>query len=47
MIAAVLLTAASIAVTFLLAQQRFAEDANRTGPGLREPSIEDYMNFGR
>jgi hypothetical protein len=46
-IAAVLLTAAPIAVSLLLAQQRFAEDSNRTGPGPREPSIEDYMNFGR
>jgi hypothetical protein len=42
-IARVLLTAAPVAVSLFLAQQRFAEESSRTGPGPREPSIEDYM----
>jgi hypothetical protein len=43
----VLLTAVPIAVTLALAQHQFAEDSKRTGAGSQEPSIEDYMNFGK
>jgi hypothetical protein len=40
-------TVAAIAVVVALAQKKFAEESTRNSPGSREPSIEDYMNFGK
>jgi hypothetical protein len=42
----VLLTAAPVALVLVLAQQKFVEDSARTAPGVHEPSLDDYMNFG-
>jgi hypothetical protein len=45
--AGVVLTAVPVAVALALAQQKFVEDSARTSPGSEEPSLEDYMNFGK
>jgi hypothetical protein len=43
----VVLTAVPVAIALALAQQKFVEDSARTSPGSEEPSLEDYMNFGK
>jgi hypothetical protein len=45
--AGVVLTAVPVAIALALAQQKFVEDSARTSPGSEEPSLEDYMNFGK
>ena len=46
-LAGVVLTAVPVAIALALAQQKFVEDSARTSPGSEEPSLEDYMNFGK
>jgi hypothetical protein len=43
----VVLTAVPVVVALLLAQQKFVADSAQNSPVSREPSIEDYMNFGK
>jgi len=44
----VLLTAAPVGIALLLAQQRFVADSNRpASPGSPEPSLQDYLDFGK
>jgi len=45
--ARVVLVAVPVAVALTLAQQKFVEESSRTSPGAQEPSIQDYMNFGK
>jgi hypothetical protein len=46
-LARVALMAVPVAVALTLAQQKFVEESSRTSPGAQEPSIQDYMNFGK
>jgi hypothetical protein len=43
----VLFVAVPVAVALALAQQKFVSDSIRTSPGSPEPSIQDYMDFGK
>jgi len=40
-------TVAVIALVVVLAQKKFSEESTRNSPGSYEPTIEDYMNFGK
>jgi hypothetical protein len=46
-VAGVLLAAVPVAVVLMLAQQKFAEQATQTSPGTPEPSLQDYMDYGK
>lgn len=43
----VVLVAIPVAATVTLARQQFLSDSKQTSPGSREPSIQDYMDFGK
>jgi hypothetical protein len=43
----VLSVALPVAAAITLAQQKFVSDSARTSPGSGEPSIQDYMDFGK
>jgi len=43
----VILTAAPVAVVLILAQQKFAAESTQTSPGSQEPSLQDYLDFGK
>jgi hypothetical protein len=40
-------TTVPVAVALILAQQKFVADSARTSPGSQEPSIQDYLDFGK
>ena len=46
-VAGIALAAAPVLIALALAQQKFVEDSAKTSPGSEEPSLEDYMNFGK
>jgi hypothetical protein len=46
-LARIVLVAVPVTVALTLAQQKFAEDSARTSPGSQEPSVQDYLNFGK
>jgi hypothetical protein len=46
-LARVVLVAVPVAVALTLAQQKFVEDSGRPSSGSQEPSIQDYLNFGK
>jgi hypothetical protein len=43
----VALTVVPVAVAFVLAQQKFVADSERTSPGAPETTIQDYLDFGK
>jgi hypothetical protein len=43
----VLCTALPVILVLALAQQKFAADSTKTSPGSKEPSLQDYMDFGK
>jgi hypothetical protein len=43
----VALVAVPVAAVLMLAQQKFVRDSDQTAPGTGEPTIEDYMHFGK
>jgi hypothetical protein len=43
----VVLTSIPVAVALVLAQHKLAEDSAPTSSDSKEPSLEDYMNFGK
>jgi hypothetical protein len=43
----VLSVAVPVAAALALAQQKFVNHSTRTSPGSQEPSIQDYMDFGK
>jgi hypothetical protein len=45
--ARVALTAVPVAVALVLAQQQFLMDSESKSPGASEPSVEDYLNYGK
>ncbi|HLJ96042.1 MAG TPA: hypothetical protein VKU02_22900 [Gemmataceae bacterium] len=46
-LARVVLVTVPVAVALALAQHKFAEDSGRTSSGAPEPSIQDYLDFGK
>jgi hypothetical protein len=34
-------------MALMLAQQKFVEQSKQTSPGTREPSLQDYMDYGK
>jgi hypothetical protein len=46
-VAGVALAAAPVVIALALAQQKFVEDSAKTSTNPEEPSLEDYMNFGK
>ena len=46
-VARVILTAVPVAVALFLAQKNFVTDSSRNSPGDKEPTLEDYMNYGK
>jgi hypothetical protein len=46
-ISAVALAAVPVAMALMLAQQKFVEQSKQTSPGTREPSLQDYMDYGK
>jgi hypothetical protein len=46
-VARVVLVAIPVVVALTLAQQKFARDSARTSPGSKDPSIQDYLDFGK
>jgi hypothetical protein len=45
--ARVALVVVPVAITLALAQQRFVEASRQTSSGPREPTIQDYLDFGK
>src|SRR5262249_27371713 len=43
----VVLVAVPVIIALTLAQQKHLKDSARTSPGSEEPSIQDYMDFGK
>jgi hypothetical protein len=43
----VALVAVPVMVVLMLAQQKFVRETSMTSPGSEEPTIEDYLNFGK
>jgi hypothetical protein len=43
----VALSAVPVAIALIVAQQKFVEDSTRNSPGSKEPSLQDYMDFGK
>jgi hypothetical protein len=39
--------AAPVVAALALAQQQFVKDSTRTSPGSKEPTLQDYMDFGK
>jgi hypothetical protein len=46
-LAGVILTAVPVAVTLVLAQQQFIKDSAQISPSSPEPSVQDYLDFGK
>lgn len=46
-LAGIALAAAPVLIALALAQQKFVEDSAKTSTNPEEPSLEDYMNFGK
>jgi len=43
----ILLTVVPVAIAFVLAQQKMVEESAPPSPDSSEPTLEDYMNFGK
>jgi hypothetical protein len=46
-LARVVLVTVPVAIVVMLAQQEFLADSSRTSPGLQEPSLQDYLDYGK
>jgi hypothetical protein len=46
-VAGVALATAPVVIALALAQQKFVEDSAKNSSNPEEPSLEDYMNFGK
>jgi len=46
-LAGIVLVAVPVAIALALAQQKLVEDSKSPAPDSSEPTLEDYMNFGK